>query len=166
MRHPRTPVQKVPESAFFEDPGSAAGDTRRWRVLALWVGLLICAVFLSSLLYTGFFVPDPPAVVVEAALRANHYLAHPGVVLVRRGYGYYSVVLLDPGEAESCASALWIRVTASGEVLSIERKMADPRQGHLIILSLEWAGLLACLAGLWRLRQEILGLFRPRVIRA
>jgi hypothetical protein len=159
----RPPVHKVSESAFFEDPGSAAGDKSRWRALAVWVGLLICAVLLSSLLYTGFFVSDPPALVVEAALRANEYLAHPDIVLVRRGFGYYSVVLVEPTEGLVYTPAVWFRVAASGEVLSVERRNVDPRRGHVIILSLESAGLLACITGLWRLRKEISGLFRPRL---
>jgi len=162
-KKPRPPVHKVPETAFFEERLASAGNKSAYLKIARSLALVICLVLMSSLLYTGVYMKNPPGIVVQAALEANEIIARPDTVLVRRGFTHYSVILLDSCEPDG--NSAWFRVTKTGQILSRELYRGELRTIHTVTIALESLGVLVCLAGLWGSRRDIRAFFRGELRR-
>jgi len=167
-KEPRRPrVQKMPDSAFFEDESiPSVGDTRRRRPLWIVTSALLVFLVAGYFAYSNLYIVFPgevPDTILSAALEANTLIANPTQVVGYRTPDGYKVLILEG--SGSWAACVRVLLTRSGEVQRVVNLFGDPRPSQMVTFAAGVLGMVAGLAGLWLNRQEIVTRLRGGRIR-
>lgn len=132
-------VHKMPESAFFESKGPAAGDKRYWRqVPAIVAAICVFIVFLGFGYSGTYFSADEATLAKVGAVTG---VSPPYVVLTQWHPGGRDAVVIPTDEGPLPRVEQWY-ITSGGAATLTRQLMGDPRPSQRFSMVCGYVGAL------------------------